>query len=107
MRPRSGGPAIPCIVEVGEAPVATYLAQVESARPEVVRMQGCGRHVGKTCWVALVLETEFGYRQRTIALERVADGPSQDRASITILLEVAHHAQTEEPQGLQQARDRL
>lgn len=105
MRPARG--VQPCILQVAEPSIGAYLAQVETAKPQRIRVEGQGRHVGKSCWLALVLETEYGYRRTQLVLKREMDGPSQDRASIAFLLEVDENDQTEEPQRPEQTRDRL
>lgn len=69
-----------------ETTVAEHLRRVQRTHPSVVEVVGRGRGVGKASWIAVVLQTEFGYSNSSMKLERVMDGPA-DLAQITILLE--------------------
>lgn len=66
--------------------VADCLRKVTRGHPVQVCVVGRGRTVGKATWIALVLETEYGYRNCSMKLERVHEG-SADLAQLSITLE--------------------
>lgn len=68
--------------------IADFLEQVQREQPAELSVRGTGRDLGKASWLALVLETEMGYRNRAMKLERVHRGPA-DLAQLTITLEAS------------------
>ena len=58
------------------------------------------RQVGKACWLALVLETEYGFRRRSINLRRTMLEGTRDLATIEIELE-GNHGNAGEEHGYQ------
>lgn len=75
-------------LEVGDDRVPVYLDQVRDQRPERVTLEGRGSSVGKTAWVALVLEREEGYAQQGVDLDRVVGPGDADLARLSVVLEV-------------------
>lgn len=71
-----------------ERSIADFLEQVQRDHPREVSVRGVGRDVGKASWLALVLETEMGYSNRGMKLERISQGAA-DLAQLTITLEAS------------------
>jgi hypothetical protein len=76
-------------LEVGPEALPTYLRAVRAAHPRHVTIRGTGVSVGKASWLALVLETEQGYKRTGLGLERIKRGDA-DLAQLTITLETCH-----------------